>query len=320
MKKLRIAIQMDPLERLNKPVDSTLYLALEASRRGCELFHYEPQHLRMESGKKNLSITARGHALKFKNAAQDSVYYGDEKVCNLADFDVILMRQDPPFDLAYIAATHILEHLKDKVLIINDPAAVRNAPEKLLTAHVPQLTPPTLITRDRQAICEFRSRHGDIIFKPLFGYAGYGIFRFGKQDGNLHAMLETMGALNSEPWLVQKYIPAIATAGDKRIILLNGEPVGVFTRIPIKGDVRGNMRVGAKPQAAKLTNRDKEICKTLAPLLRERGLFLAGIDVIGDYLTEINVTSPTGLVVADRLEGRKGKETIAERFWDWAVK
>jgi glutathione synthase len=320
MKKMRIAIQMDPLEKLFKPLDSTLYLARAAAKRGYELFHYEPGHLRMESVGRRQRITASGHGLKFKSAAQESVYMDSARVCDLADFDVILMRQDPPFDLAYIAATHMLEHLRKNVRIVNDPIGVRNAPEKLLTAHVPHLTPPTLITRDCKAICEFRARHGDIVFKPLFGYAGYGIFRLGKDDGNLHALLETMGAMNAEPWLVQKYLPAITKTGDKRIILLGGEPIGVFTRIPAKGEMRGNMRVGAKPQRAPLTARDREICKTLKPILYERGLLLAGIDVIGEYLTEINVTSPTGLVVADRLEGRKGKDTIAEKLWDLVIK
>jgi glutathione synthase len=206
------------------------------------------------------------------------------------------------------------------VRVVNDPVSVRNAPEKLLTAHFPQLMPPTLVTRDHKAICEFRVRHGDIIFKPLFGYAGYGIFLIRADDGNLHSLLETMGAISPEPWMVQKYLPAINTSGDKRIVLLDGEPVGIYTRIPAKGDVRGNGRVGATLRRTKLTARDREICRTLAPIFHKQGLFLVGIDVIGDYLTEINVTSPTGLVVADRLEGRKGKHTIAEKFWDLLTK
>jgi len=314
--RLKVAIQMDPLERLFKPADSTLYLAQAAAKRGYELFHYEPQHLRMEVGKRGLDITARGRALEFPGPEQQSVRYGAPKTHNLENFDIILMRQDPPFDLAYIAATHVLEHLKDKVRITNDPVSVRNAPEKLLCTHFPQLMPPTIITRDHAAICAFLAKHGDVIFKPLFGFAGYGIFRLRENDGNLHALLEVMSAHNSEPWLVQKYLSAITTVGDKRIVMLDGEPVGCFTRIPAKDDIRGNMRVGAKPKPAKLTKRDREICQTLAPLFRKQGLFLVGIDVIGDYLTEINVTSPTGLVIADRLEGRKGKDRIAERFWD----
>ena len=218
------------------------------------------------------------------------------------------MRQDPPFDLAYVAATHVLEHLKGKVRVVNDPVSVRNAPEKLLIAHFPQFMPPTIITRDREAICEFRGRHGDVVFKPLFGYAGYGIFRLRANDGNLHALLEVMASLNPEPWLVQKYIPAILTAGDKRIILLNGEPAGCFTRIPGKDDMRGNVcgwgRSRSRPSSRNATGKS---ARRWAPSFANRGFYFVGIDVIGDYLTEINVTSPTGLIVADRLEGRKGK-------------
>jgi glutathione synthase len=320
MKKLRVAIQMDALERLNKKTDSTLYLARAAARRGYDLFHYEPQHMRIEIGEGRLGVSARGHALLFKSAAQDSVAFGTAQDCDLGGFDIILMRQDPPFDLAYIAATHALEHLAKKVRIVNDPVSVRNAPEKLLATHFPQLMPPTIITRDQNAICEFRAEHGDVIFKPLFGYAGYGIFRLRGNDGNLHALLELMGTLNPEPWLIQKYLPAITTAGDKRIVMLDGEAVGCFTRIPGADDIRGNMRVGAKPQPAKLTRRDREICETLAPVFRAQGLYFVGLDVIGDYLTEINVTSPTGLVIADRLEGRSGKRSIAEKFWDGLTK
>jgi len=320
MKKRHVALQMDPLEKLYKPLDSTLYLAHAAARRGYELFHYEPRHLRMEIIQGKRRITAQGHALGFKSDAQDSVYLGAGRIADLAAFDVILMRQDPPFDLAYIAATHTLEHLKTRVKIVNDPVGVRNAPEKLLVTHFPKLMPPTIITRDAEAICEFRARHGDVIFKPLYGYAGYGIFRLGKNDGNLHALLEMMAAINLEPWLIQKYLPAITSKGDKRIILLDGKPVGVYTRLPAKGEARGNMRVGAKPRRAPLTSRDRAICNALAPVLRDRGLFLAGIDVIGDYLTEINVTSPTGLAVADRMMGHKGNQTIAEQFWVGVLK
>src|SRR5580704_17091734 len=280
MKKLRIAIQMDPLERLNKASDSTLYVARAAAKRGYELFHYTPGHLRMETTARGCRITAAGHALKFKNEKQESAYLGAGQIRDLADFDIILMRQDPPFDLAYVAATHILEHLRGKVKVVNDPIAVRNAPEKLLVAHFPQFMPPTIITRDQEAICQFRARHGDVVFKPLFGYAGYGIFRLKKDDGNLHALLEMMASLNPEPWLVQKYIPAIKTKGDKRIVLLNGEPVGIYTRIPAKDDARGNMRVGGKARPAPFTARDRAICKVLGPIFRKQGLYLAGIDVI----------------------------------------
>jgi glutathione synthase len=310
---------MDSLEQLYKSVDSTLYLAQAAARRGYQLFHYTPKHLRLETGRA-LRVTAAGHELKFKSAAQDSVFLGNASIRDLSSFDIILMRQDPPLDLAYIAATHMLEHLKGKVRIVNDPIGVRNAPEKLLVTHFAKFMPPTIITRDHEAIDQFRAQHGDIVFKPLFGYAGYGIFRLRANDGNLHALLEMMASINPEPWMVQKYLPEIKTKGDKRIILLNGAPVGYFTRLPGKGDERGNMRVGAKPQPARLTRRDKEICAALAPLMRKEGLYFAGIDVIGDYLTEVNVTSPTGLVVADRLMKHKGKDRIAEKFWDQLTK
>ncbi len=316
MKKLRVAIQMDPLERLHQETDSTLYLARAALMRGYELFHYLPGALRMEVGRR-VSVTTRGHTLKFRNGAWT---LGKESLRNLADFDVILMRQDPPFDLAYITATHILDHLQGRVKIVNDPTAVRNAPEKLLATHFPHLMPPTLVTRDIAAIEKFRARHGAIVFKPLYGWAGYGIFQLTADDPNLHALLETMGAISPEPWMIQKYLPAIKTAGDKRIILLDGEPVGVYRRIPAKGDTRGNMRVGAKAERAPLTRRDREICKTLGPVLRASGLVLAGIDVIGDYLTEINVTSPTGLPSADRFAGRTFKNGIAKLFWDRLAK
>jgi glutathione synthase len=316
MKRLRIAIQMDPLERLFKPVDSTLYIARAAARRGYELFHYEAAALRMHIGGKRTRVTAAGHTLKFKSADQASAYLGKAETRDLTDFDILLMRQDPPFDLAYISATHILEHIQDKVRIVNDPAGVRNAPEKLFATLFPQFMAPTLIARDRKAIEDFRARHGDIIVKDLHGFAGHGVFHIKPGDDNLPALIETLSETNSEPWMIQKYIPAIRTTGDKRIVMLDGEPVGFYTRIPAKGDLRANMRVGATPKRSTLTKRDREICKTLAPVLRAWGLFLVGLDVIGDYLTEVNVTSPTGLAVADRLKGRKGKETIAEQFWD----
>ncbi len=311
---LRIALQMDALERLYKPLDSTLELARAAVERGDELFHYEPSGLRMDIAAGGTRVTAKVHRLVYDKRNPDPWSLGEESVADASEFDVILMRQDPPFDLSYITATHILEHLKDRVRIINDPVGVRNAPEKLLITYVPHLMPPTLIARDREAIETFRTEHRDIIIKPLHGYAGHGIFHLRPGDDNLPGLLETLATINNEPWMVQKFLP-ITEWGDKRIVVLNGEPVGSFRRMPAAGDVRGNMRVGGRPEKAELTRRDQEICATLAPMLRERGLFLAGIDVIGDYLTEINVTSPTGLIVADQLEGRTGQDRIAERFW-----
>jgi glutathione synthase len=315
----RIALQMDPLVRLNPETDSTLELARAAAQRGYELFYYGPDQLRLDISESGARVTARGQLLHFQDKAETSWTQGAPETKSLSEFDLILMRQEPPFNLAYITATHILEHLQGQVKIINDPVGVRNAPEKLLATHFPHLMPPTLIARDGRAIEEFRKTHGDIIFKPLHGFAGHGIFHIKLDDNNLPVLLETISAMNPEPWMIQKYLPEIHKAGDKRIILLDGNPVGCFTRLPASGDARGNMRVGGNPVAAPLNKRDRDICAAIRPELCKRGLFLVGLDVIGDYLTEINVTCPTGLVVSDQLEGRKGKERIAEKFWDLAI-
>jgi glutathione synthase len=315
----RVALQMDPLGRLNPKTDSTLELARAGAERGHELFCYPPAQLRLDMSESGARVTACGRLLHFQDKAEPFWTQGEPEIKDLSKFDLILMRQEPPFDLAYITATHILEHLQGKVKIINDPVGVRNSPEKLLATHFPHLMPPTLITRDYRAIEEFRQTHGDIIFKPLHGFAGHGIFHIKLDDDNLPALLETVGAINAEPWMIQKYLPEIQTAGDKRIILLDGNPVGSFTRRPASGDARGNMRVGGSPVAAPLTKRDRDICAAVRSELGKRGLFLVGLDVIGDYLTEINVTCPTGLVISDQLEGRKGKERIAEKFWDLAI-
>jgi glutathione synthase len=248
MTHMRIALQMDPLERLNMAGDSTLELARAAAEQGHELFHYTPAHLSMsiDGAAKHPAITASGHALLYKQGATPAWTLGAAATRDLSGFNVILMRQDPPFDLAYIAATHILEHLKDKVRIVNDPVGVRDAPEKLLTAHVPYLMPPTLVTRDFVAIKDFRARHKDIIIKPLFGFAGHGIFHLRENDDNLAALVETLAAMNPEPWMIQKFLP-VAEHGDKRIILLDGDAVGSFRRMPAAGDMRSNMRVGGVP-------------------------------------------------------------------------
>ncbi len=310
-----IAFQMDSLAQLNLKFDSTLYLARAALARGYELFHYEVSKLQMEMrGSNGVSIAASGHPLSYDLNTEQWIL-GEAQVRELKSFDVVLMRQDPPFDLGYISATHILENLKGtKTRVINDPVGVRNAPEKLLVTTFPQLMPPTLITRDIKAIETFRSEHKDIIIKPLHGHAGHGIFHLRDGDDNLPALIETLSAMTNEPWMIQKFLP-IQQMGDKRIVMLDGEPVGCYTRFPAVGDMRGNARVGARTEKSELTKRDNEICAILKPVLRERGLFLAGIDVIGDYLTEINVTSPTGLIVADQFAGRTGKDTIPEKFW-----
>lgn len=305
---------MDNLAQLNPKFDTTLALAAAAATRGYKLFHYEVCNLRMDVGGTATKVSATGHELLFKATSENPWSLGEKQTRDLNGFDVILMRQDPPFDLGYITATHILEHLIGKVRVINDPIGVRNAPEKLLVTHFAQLMPPTLIARDICAISAFRDEHQDIILKPLHGHAGHGIFHLRPGDDNLPALVETLSATTNEPWMIQKFLP-IQTLGDKRIILLDGEPVACYTRFPAAGDMRSNGRVGARLEKSDLTKRDREICTALKPALTERGLFFAGIDVIGDYLTEINVTSPTGLVVADQFAGRSGKTGIAEQFW-----
>lgn len=310
-----VAFQMDSLAKLNLKFDSTLYVARSAAERAYTLFHYEPSRLCMNIVGGKTFVTATGNALLFEKNSEIPWKLGKEETRNLDEFDVILMRQDPPFELGYITATHVLEHLKGgKTRVVNDPVGVRNAPEKLLVTFFPQFMPPTLVSRDRIAIEAFRNKHKDIIIKPLHGHAGHGIFHLRDGDDNLPALIETMSAMNSEPWMIQKFLP-IHQLGDKRIVLLGGEPVGCYTRFPASGDMRGNARVGARTEMSELTKRDHEICAALKPVLCERGLFLAGIDVIGDYMTEINVTSPTGLVVADSFAGRSGKNSIADLFW-----
>jgi glutathione synthase len=308
---IRIALQMDALSRLNLKSDSTLYLARAAAQRGHELFHYEPRHLRLDVGH---GVTAAGHALLF-NEESNSWGLGEAGTVELADYDIVLMRQDPPFDLSYITATHILDHLGGKTQVINDPTGVRNAPEKLLCTHFPQFMPPTLIASDMNAIEDFRVAQGDIVIKPLYGHAGHGIFHLRAGDDNLPALMETLGDLSGTPVIAQKFLPVNAY-GDKRIVMLDGEPVGHYRRIPAKGDFRGNARVGARTEPAPLLKRDREICAELGPVLRDCGLRLVGLDVIGDFLTEINVTSPTGLVTSDEIAGSTGKDSIAEKFWD----
>jgi glutathione synthase len=315
---LKIALQMDALKSLNKASDTTLELARAAAERGYQLFHYEPPYMRMETNGKTIKITAYVHELLYNPKTEAPWTHGKGGNRELADFDIILMRQDPPFDLAYITATHMLEHLPEKVRVVNNPAGVRNAPEKILVTNFPHLMPPTLVTRDCKAVQAFRDEHKDIIIKPLYGHAGHGIFHLREGDDNLPALVETLKAASTEPWITQKYLP-VHEVGDKRIILLDGIAVGGVCRMPAAGDVRGTLRTGAKPQRMEFTKRDYEICEALGPSMREHGLFLAGMDVIGDYLTEINVTSPTGIIVADKLDGRTGKNRIAEQFWQKLV-
>jgi glutathione synthase len=316
--RLNIAIQMDPLEGLNLAGDSTYALMLAAHARGHALWHYEVRHLSLREGKAQphgSPVADRVFALARRvtpGGAGDAPFHTEppEKLA-LAEMDVVLMRQDPPFDMAYISATHILEHLQPRTLVVNDPAAVRNAPEKLLVTHFPDLMPPTLVTWDAQAVRDFRAEFGDIIVKPLFGNGGAGVFRIKPDDENLASLLEMHTARTREPIMVQRYEPAVRQ-GDKRIILIDGAPAGAINRVPAQGEARSNMHVGGRAERVALTARDQEICARIGPFLRDHGLIFVGIDVIGDYLTEINVTSPTGLREIARFDGTD----LAADIWD----
>ncbi|HXP13365.1 MAG TPA: glutathione synthase [Stellaceae bacterium] len=304
---LKVAIQMDPVERINPAADSTFALALEAQARGFAMHHYLPRDLNLAQGK----LTANARKLKVSRDAGRPLALGAPETLDLASMDVILMRQDPPFDMAYITATHLLEHVSGKVLVVNDPVSVRNAPEKLFATHFVGLMPETLISSDAGSIRAFRKKHGDIILKPLFGNGGAGVFHLRPEDENLNALLEMFTQLYREPVIVQRYLPEVRQ-GDKRIILVEGEPLGAVLRVPAKGEARANLHVGGKAQKSKLTRRDREICAAIGPRLRELGLVFVGIDVIGDYLTEINVTSPTGIQEINRLDGVR----LEVKVWD----
>jgi glutathione synthase len=304
---LKVAIQMDPIEGINSQTDTTFLMALNAQARGHDLWVYQPERLALEDGR----LTARARPLSVKASVGDPYTVGDPEVLDLARMDVVLMRQDPPFDLAYITATHLLEHIHPRTLVVNNPIEVRNAPEKLLVTHFPGVQPPTLISRDAEAIIDFRRRHPDMILKPLYGGGGSGVARLKPDDANLEALLELHFALNREPVICQAFLPEVA-AGDKRILLVDGEPVGVVNRVPGEGQVRSNLRVGGRAETVELTVRDRELCAVIGPELRRRGLLFVGVDVIGRYLTEINVTSPTG---AQQLKRFTGVDATA-LMWD----
>jgi len=293
---LSFAIQMDPVASIDIAGDSTFALGLEAQSRGHDLWYYTPDKLSFDEGK----ITARGQSLQLFDNRDAFFKTGAIETRALDEFDVILMRQDPPFDMAYITTTHILERLPASTMVVNNPAEVRNAPEKLLVTDYPDLLPATLISRDSDVIHAFRAKHKDIIVKPLFGNGGAGVFRIQPNDQNLNSLLEMFFCNRGEPVMVQAYIPAVRD-GDKRVVLVNGEPVGAVNRIPNDGEARSNFHVGGTAAAAQLTARDKHICATIGPELKRRGLLFVGIDIIGDYLTEINVTSPTGIREIQRL-------------------
>ncbi|HYD98698.1 MAG TPA: glutathione synthase [Alphaproteobacteria bacterium] len=308
---LAVAIQMDPIETINIDADSSFVMALEAQARGHLLYHYLPRDLAFRHGR----LYARARRLTVRRERGNHHEFGDWETIDLATMDVILMRQDPPFDMAYITATHLLEHVQPGTLVLNDPASVRNAPEKLFVTHFPELMPPTLITSSRDEIAAFRAEHKDIIVKPLFGNGGAGVFHLKPDDENLTALLETFTLLYREPIIAQKYLPAVR-AGDKRIILIEGEPMGAVLRVPASGEARANMHVGGRPVQSGLTDRERDICRAIGPVLRERGLVFVGIDVIGDHLTEINVTSPTGIQEINRLDGLQGGDRLEARLWD----
>ncbi len=296
------------MESIGIDGDSSFQLMLTAQERGHSLWHYEVRHLslsegmRQQGGSRAARLTARARPVTVQRVRGDHYTFGPAELLDLATMDVVLMRQDPPFDMAYITATHMLEHIHPKTLVVNDPASVRNAPEKLLVLNFPDLMPPTLVTWDVEAIRAFRATHKDIIVKPLFGNGGAGVFRIRHDDPNLNSLLEMHFARSREPLMIQRYEPAVRQ-GDKRIILIDGVPMGAVNRVPAEGEARSNMHVGGRPEKVALTPRDQEICDAIGPTLKAQGLIFVGIDVIGDYLTEINVTSPTGLQEIARFDG-----------------
>ncbi len=305
--KLNVAVQMDPIERINIRGDSTFALLLEAQARKHALSYYTPDRLAF-LGKR---LFATVQPLQVRDKPGDHCTLGEGKRVELSVFDVILMRQDPPFDLAYITATHLLEHVHPKTLVINDPAQVRNAPEKVFVTEFPELMPPTLLTRDLAEIKAFRKEHGDIVMKPLYGKGGEAVFRLAVEDLNFGSLYDLFAATFREPWVVQKFLPAVMQ-GDKRIILVDGEFAGAVNRVPAPDDLRSNLARGGVPKATELTAREREICTTIGPALRARGLLFVGIDVIDGFLTEINVTSPTGIRAIKNLGG----PDVAALVWD----
>jgi glutathione synthase len=304
---LKVAVQMDPIERINIRGDSTFALLLEAQQRGHAIAYYMPDRLALRGA--NLMAAVR--PLKVRDRQGDHFTLGEPRRTELTEFDVVLLRQDPPFDLAYITTTHLLERIHPGTLVVNDPLAVRNAPEKMFVMEFPDLMPPTLITRDLAEIKAFREEHGDIVMKPLYGKGGEAVFRLAKEDLNFASLYDLFAVTFREQWVVQKFLPAVRD-GDKRILLVDGEFAGAVNRVPAPDDLRSNMVRGGIPKETELSARDREICARIAKPLRERGLLLVGIDVIGGYLTEINVTSPTGIRAVKDLGG----PDAAALIWD----
>jgi glutathione synthase len=304
---LDVAVQMDHIATIRIGGDTTFALCLEAQRRGHRLFHYTPDRLSLGDGR----VSAAVEALSVRDVEGDFHSLGPKERRDLSEMDVVLLRQDPPFDMNYITTTHILERLQPRTLVVNDPASVRNCPEKIFVTEFPDLMPETLITKDPNEVAAFRRAHGDIILKPLYGNGGAGVFHLADGDRNLSSLLEMFGQMFREPFIAQRYLKDVR-AGDKRIILIDGKAVGAINRVPDPGDARSNMHVGGRAEPAAMTAREEEICERIGPALKARGFVLVGIDVIGGYLTEINVTSPTGI----REVKRFGGADIAALFWD----
>ena len=307
MSQLKVAVQMDPITAIKIAGDSTFALLLEAQARGHQLFFYTADRLSMRDGR----VYAPLQGLSVKDVQGDHCTLGDEKNTDLSEMDVVLLRQDPPFDMAYVTSTHLLERIHPKTLVVNDPAHVRNAPEKIMVTLFPDLMPPTLISRDRATIEAFRDEHHEIVMKPLYGNGGAAVFKTGSNDPNFGSLFDLFSSLFREPWVIQRFLPAV-TKGDKRIILVDGVALGGVNRVPAANDIRSNMVRGGAAETTQLTPREQEICDRIGPTLKERGLLFVGIDVIDGNLTEINVTSPTGI-----REVRKfGGADVASLLWD----
>jgi glutathione synthase len=304
---MKVAFQMDPIGSVDFEADSTFRLAEEAQARGHELWHYTPDCLSFREG----HVVARAQPLTVQRVKGDHAQLGETADLDLAEVDAVWLRQDPPFDMGYITTTHILDRLKGRTLVVNEPFWVRNSPEKLLVLDFPDLTPPTTIARDIGVLRDFKQRHGDIILKPLYGNGGAGVFRLDPNDRNLASLHELFTSMSREPLIVQKFLPDVS-AGDKRIILVDGEPAGAINRVPAAGETRSNMHVGGRAEKSGLTEREREICAAIGPRLREMGQVFVGIDVIGGWLTEINVTSPTGIQELERFDGTN----VAGMIWD----
>ena len=304
---LKVAIQMDPIAPIDINGDSTFRIAEEAQTRGHELFYYTPDKISFCEGR----VRAKGWPLTVRREVGNHFTLGEEQTIDLADWDVVWLRQDPPFDMSYITTTHLLDFIHPETLVVNDPFWVRNYPEKLLVLEFQDLTPPTMIARDLETLKSFKEEHQDIILKPLYGNGGAGVFRLGPDDRNLNSLHELFAGINREPLIAQKFLPDVSK-GDKRVILVDGEPVGAINRVPAKGETRSNMHVGGRPEKVGLTDRDLEICAAIGPLLKEKGQVFVGIDVIGGNLTEINVTSPTGIQELERFDGIN----VAEKIWE----